>query len=291
MRVHIPVQDDKGGNDMRADLPDFDFIDDIPVDGGQQARIDVDGTASIGDDAPQPGIRTETVYDAASGVNNVTDRPAGDMPQTAPSAADAHPTGDAGDAWADTDVRTDTDAAAGIPYDDVADGSEFADIDDDDVMTDDDAFAALQDENERLQQERDEAEDRYNSLLADWQRFRRRTEETREREKAEASAGIATQLLPVLDDLERAIEHSRGNVDDAFVQGNVNIYKRIQSVLANAGVSVIDPLDQSFDMNVQCAIEQKHFDDKPSNIVYRVFQKGYRIDDKVLRPAMVGVTK
>lgn len=277
MKVHIPVKtDDKGGKDMRSDLPDFDFIDDIPVDGTQDARIDVDGTASFGDDAPQQSIRTETVYDAEAGVDNVS-----------------APCTDGGDTTAQTATNageaTSGDADSDDAYDDTASPSEFADIEVD-VMDDDDAFAALQEENDRLQRERDEAENRYDSLLADWQRFRRRAEETREREKAEASASIATQLLPVLDDLERAIEHSRGKVDDAFVQGSVNIYKRIQSVLAGAGVSVIDPLDQPFDMNVQCAIEQKHVDGKPSNVVYRVFQKGYRIDDKVLRPAMVGVT-
>lgn len=285
MKVHIPVKtDDKGGKDMRADLPDFDFIDDIPVDGAQDARIDVDGTASFGDDAPQQSIRTETVYDAAAGVDNVS------TPHADGGNVETQTATDAGEATSDDATPTpDNGYAVDDAYDDTASPSEFADIEVD-VMDDDDAFAALQEENDRLQRERDDAEDRYDDLLADWQRFRRRAEETREREKAEASAGIATQLLPVLDDLERAIEHSRGNVDDAFVQGNVNIYKRIQSVLANAGVSVIDPLDQPFDMNVQCAIEQKHFDDKPSNIVYRVFQKGYRIDDKVLRPAMVGVT-
>ena len=90
MKVHIPVKtDDKGGKDMRADLPDFDFIDDIPVDGTQDARIDVDGTASFGDDAAQPSIRTETVYDAAAGVDNVSAPCTDGGDTTAQTATDA----------------------------------------------------------------------------------------------------------------------------------------------------------------------------------------------------------
>lgn len=201
----------------------------------------------------------------------------------------------------DATDATDTDDGMGDAPDVVNDEQDenedhFADVDNldtDEPPVDDGTVERLRDENEELRERCKKLEESNASLLRDWKRFRERTANERERERAEASVDIVKRILPVLDNFERSIEHGRGDatVNDEFVNGIVGIANGIMSVIASAGVEVIDPLGEPFDMTMHCAIEQKGVDGMEPNTVYNVFQKGYRIGDKVIRPATVGVSR
>lgn len=195
---------------------------------------------------------------------------------------------DADDGMGDTPDASDTEPSEAEEH-----FADVDDLDDDEPFVDDATIERLRGENEELRERCKKLEESNASLLRDWKRFRERTATERERERAEASVDIVKRILPVLDNFERSIEHGRGDdtVSDEFVNGIVGIANGIMAVIASAGVEVIDPLGQPFDMTMHCAIEQKGVDGMEPNTVYNVFQKGYRIGDKIIRPATVGVSR
>lgn len=140
--------------------------------------------------------------------------------------------------------------------------------------------AALRDEIAQLNQ-------RVLRTLADFDNFRKRTE----REKADffryALAGAMKDLLPVLDNFDRALEHAEEG--DDFHKGVLMIYKQLFEVLQKHGVRVIDESGVRFDPNIHEGVVREEDDSVPSHTVVAVLQKGYFLHDRLLRPAMVKV--
>jgi molecular chaperone GrpE len=153
---------------------------------------------------------------------------------------------------------------------------------------------ALEREVAALQQEKAQLEDRWLRLQADFENHRKRTL----REKQEAlSYGhelVVKDLLPVVDNLERAIEHasaSTGADFEGMLQGVELVRRELLAVLAKHGVSTIEAEGEVFDPNLHEALAQMEDDKVPAGRVGRMLQKGYRLRDRLLRPARVMVSK
>lgn len=152
----------------------------------------------------------------------------------------------------------------------------------------------VEDQIEAAKKEAADATDRMLRLQADWENFRRRTAAERLAEKERAAEGLVTNLLPVIDDIERAIEHAGATEDDAqlkqFVDGVSAVHAKMLGVLAKEGVEPIDPAGEAFDPLAHQAVGRVEDAEAFDETVAQVYQKGYRMGDKVIRTAMVTVT-
>ena len=147
---------------------------------------------------------------------------------------------------------------------------------------------------EALRAELEERQDRFLRLQADFENFRRRTLREREEAYQYGHQNLVKDLLPTVDNLERAIEHARksGREDlDGVLQGIDLVRRELMGVLAKHGVTEIEALGQAFDPSVHEALAQIEDPTVPANTVVQVFQKGYRLRDRLLRPAQVVVSR
>ncbi|MGI6756201.1 MAG: nucleotide exchange factor GrpE [Atopobiaceae bacterium] len=141
----------------------------------------------------------------------------------------------------------------------------------------------------------EEAEERRTKLLAEFQTFRRRRDEEAQQEKARAAEHIVMGLLPVIDDMERAIEHAEQTAGDneqltSFVTGIDQVHDKMVGVLAKEGVEVIDPKGEAFDPMYHQAVGRTENTDVFDETVDQVYQRGYMLGGKVIRSAMVTVS-
>jgi molecular chaperone GrpE len=139
--------------------------------------------------------------------------------------------------------------------------------------------------------EADEARDRLARLQAEWDNFRKRTAAERAQERARASEGLVERLLPVVDDLERAIEHSETSSAAALKEGIAAVLSKLTEVLVREGVKTIDPAGEAFDANSHQAVGKEDDSSVPDETVTQVYQKGYEMGGRVLRTAMVVVSQ
>lgn len=124
---------------------------------------------------------------------------------------------------------------------------------------------------------------------ADFTNFRRRAEQEKSQTWQLASGDAIKKLLPVLDDLERALQHRPA--DDAWANGIELLYRKFQSTLEKEGVKPIDAVGQPFDPNVHEAIMQEASEEYETGTVIAVLQQGYLHGERVLRPALVKVAQ
>lgn len=129
--------------------------------------------------------------------------------------------------------------------------------------------------------------DRYLRTLADFENFRKRSEREKQDYFKYAMSGVIKDLLPVLDNFDRALEHAEEG--DDFHKGVSLIYKQLFDVLRRHGVRVIDEGNVRFDPNIHEAVVTEEDANVPSHTVTAVLQKGYFLHDRLLRPAMVKV--
>ena len=128
---------------------------------------------------------------------------------------------------------------------------------------------------------------KYMRLMADFQNYRRRTEKEKSDIYAYANEKIVTQLLEVLDNFERALQHECE--DKAYVEGMEMIFKQLSDVLEKSGLEEIKALGEDFDPNFHNAVMTEDNADYESGKVTGVMQKGYKLNNKVIRPSMVKV--
>ena len=149
------------------------------------------------------------------------------------------------------------------------------------------------DESELVAQAKAEAadwKDKYMRLHAEWDTYRRRMNEQREAEKARATEKLVSGIIPVLDDFERTIEYAQNNGETGLLGGVQAVHNKLVDVLKKDGVVVIDPAGQPFDALEAQAVATVPDESVPDETVAQVYQKGYKMGIKVLRPAMVTVT-
>lgn len=145
-----------------------------------------------------------------------------------------------------------------------------------------------------LRTELAETRDRWIRLNADFENFRRRTLKEREEAHQFGHQALAKDLLPAVDNLERAIDAARkSGVGDleSLLQGLELVQRDLESVLSKHGVTEVEALGQPFDPSMHEALAQMPDDSVPANTVVKVFQRGYRLRDRLLRPAQVVVSK
>ncbi|MBR6529184.1 MAG: nucleotide exchange factor GrpE [Firmicutes bacterium] len=129
--------------------------------------------------------------------------------------------------------------------------------------------------------------ERYLRLMADFQNFKRRTEKEKSDIYAFANEKLIGELLNVIDNFERAL--AAGNAEDNFYKGMEMILKQLLGVIEKAGASEIKALGEDFDPNFHNAIMMEDSSEYESGKVTGVLQKGYVLNNKVIRPAMVKV--
>jgi len=149
---------------------------------------------------------------------------------------------------------------------------------------------------EELQRSLDEALEQSDEHLRSWQRtaadfsnYKRRTEEEREMVAEFATSLLISKLLAVLDDFDRALEHVPEDVHEGWVDGIRLVERKLRNVLEAEGVSPIEALGEVFDPNLHEAVVHEETTDYPDNQVIGELQRGYRLRDRVLRPALVRV--
>lgn len=140
------------------------------------------------------------------------------------------------------------------------------------------------------QKEAAEWKDKYVRLHAEWDTYRRRTKEQQEQQKALAAEKLVMSLLPVIDDLERSIDYAEKNGETGLLDGVKAVLSKFIDTLSKDGVSVLDPKGQAFDALENQAVGTVEDADQFNETVAEVYQKGYKMGNKVLRPAMVTVT-
>lgn len=142
------------------------------------------------------------------------------------------------------------------------------------------------DEN-NLQAQLQEANDKYLRLMAEYDNFRKRTAKEKLDVSDTVKGNTINEILPIFDNFERAL--AAETEDTKYKQGVEMIFKQFGDALNKLGVQIIDPLGEEFDPNIANAINQIEDPELGENVVAQVFQKGYKIGDKVIRYAMVVV--
>jgi molecular chaperone GrpE len=147
---------------------------------------------------------------------------------------------------------------------------------------------------ESLRQALAEEQAKAEGNLAGWQRaqadfsnFKKRSEQEREDFIQFANASLMLELLPLLDDLERALEHVPARLaSHAWMDGVSLIYRKFRATLESQGLTQIEALGKPFDPNLHEAVRQ---DKGEEGIIIEEIRKGYQLHDKVIRPTMVVV--
>ncbi len=140
---------------------------------------------------------------------------------------------------------------------------------------------------EELEKENAALNDRYLRICAEYDNFRRRSQKEREALYSDIKADTLTKFLPVYDNLERALK--QGTEDEAYRKGVEMIMNQFNTTMEKLGVTEIDCLGQKFDPALHNAVMHVDDEEKGENEIVEVFQKGFKIGDKVVRFAMVKV--
>lgn len=145
-----------------------------------------------------------------------------------------------------------------------------------------------------LQKERDDFHDKWMRKAAEFDNYRRRIERERREQADEAVTELLQDLLTVVDDFDRALTVDAPGSDDggaAYRKGIELIYAKLQDLLRKKGVTPIESLGADFDPNVHQAVVHETSPDHRDGEVTGELRKGYRIGDRLLRPALVKVAK
>lgn len=143
-----------------------------------------------------------------------------------------------------------------------------------------------------LEAERDKYKDQLLRTAADFDNFRKRTRKDLEQAERKGRESIMLELLPVIDNLERAVQ-AAGSASDASAvrQGVEMVLKLFNDTAERIGLERVQSVGQRFDPNVHDAFQQQETDEHPPGTIVAEYQSGYRLGDKLLRPAMVVVAK
>lgn len=147
----------------------------------------------------------------------------------------------------------------------------------------------LKDENAALKEANAELDDRYRRMLAEYENYRKRTTKERESAYADAYCDALKEILPVIDNLERALSFAdkESAVDDKMTAGVEMTLKQFSEALMRMGVEVIGEKGDKFDPELHNAVMHDEDENAGEGEVGEVFQKGYKKGDKVIRYAMV----
>jgi len=153
------------------------------------------------------------------------------------------------------------------------------------------ADSELQSELEAARQAAEEHQQRLLRLQADYDNFRRRSRQEKEEFAKYAAAKLLEQLLPVLDNFDRALQSSKTTSDfEGLVKGIEMVYRQFDGVMVSEGLVPIESVGQPFNPEFHQAVMQVESEEHEEGIIVEELQKGYMLKDKVIRPAMVKVS-
>lgn len=150
-----------------------------------------------------------------------------------------------------------------------------------------DLLDQLRIERDGLKAERDEVKELLLRRQAEFDNFRKRTEKERSEYVQYAGSEIVREMLPVLDDFERALKNDCGSPE--YARGVEMIYTRMYESLKKLGLEPIETAGASFDPHLHQAVERVETKDAADGAILGEFQRGYRFKGKLLRPSMVKV--
>lgn len=141
--------------------------------------------------------------------------------------------------------------------------------------------------------ELEEAKDRHLRLAAEFDNFRRRTLKERHELLTYSNESLIKELLPTVDNLERALEHAQnteeGDDVEKFLEGVELTYRSLMRVLEQAGLKRVESENASFDPELHQAIRQVSAEGREPGAIVETLQRGYRLKDRLIRPALVVV--
>ena len=127
-------------------------------------------------------------------------------------------------------------------------------------------------------------------LQADYLNYKDRTEKEKHSTYGDATTAVICELLPVIDNLERAIAADVSETDN-FKEGVVMVYNQLMGILGKKGLKEIEALHKPFDHNLHYGVAFEECEDYDDGIIIDVLQKGYTVNGKLLRPSMVRICK
>ena len=173
---------------------------------------------------------------------------------------------------------------SGLHEDETAEQEPVEDICGDET---DDGEPDIVEEPDAAEQALQAANEKYMRLFAEFDNFRKRTAKEKSETYQDAVAKTVLELLPAVDSFERAMESPC--TDDAYRSGMEKIYQQMTGILQKLGIEEIPAMNEPFDPKVHNAIRQIEDENFGESTVCEVYQKGYRLGDRIIRCAMVSV--
>ncbi len=154
--------------------------------------------------------------------------------------------------------------------------------------------AQLLEEKEQVEEEKEQLNNRLLRAVADLENYRRRSEREKEELKRYGIKDVVLELIPAVDNMERALEHAREKADGeskSLFEGVEMVYRQILTALKKHGVQGFDSVGEQFDPERHDAIQQVETSEHATGTIVEEFQKGYFLHDRLVRAALVSVAK
>ena len=155
----------------------------------------------------------------------------------------------------------------------------------------DPAVALYQGKIAELESELAETKEKYLRLAADFDNYKKRTRQEQLETIQHASSELISRLLPVLDDLQNVLEHTPEDVDQSWVKGLQLSVRKLEEALGTHGLQPIEAVGERFDPKMHEAVGHEESAEHPEDTVVSELRRGYRIRDRVVRPALVRVSR
>ncbi len=152
------------------------------------------------------------------------------------------------------------------------------------------AMKAAAEELKKVQAEAADWQDKYVRLHAEWDTYRRRMKEQQKEDRARATEKLVSNLIPILDDFERTVDYAEANGEGGLIDGVKAVQTKLFDTLVKDGLEVINPVGETYNALEAQAVATVDDPSAFDETVAQVYQKGYRMGNKVLRAAMVTVT-
>ena len=136
-----------------------------------------------------------------------------------------------------------------------------------------------------------EAKDRYLRLAADFENYKKRVRQEQLETIQHASAELIGRLLPVLDDLNNVLDHKPRGIDESWVKGLELSVRKLEEALGTHGLQPIESVGARFDPKLHEAVGHEESAEHPEDTVVSELRRGYRVRDRVVRPALVKVAR
>ena len=146
----------------------------------------------------------------------------------------------------------------------------------------------LQEQLDAMKKDLDAQKDQYLRLAAEYDNFRKRSQREREAAFNDSKAAVLTEILPVIDNFERASQNKEAGYED-FQKGIDMTFQQLMEIMKKLGVEAFGDAGDPFDPNIHNAVMHVEDEALDENVVTDVFSKGYQLGDRVLRHAMVKV--